>query len=90
MKSYDVLFSNKAKKVLKKMDRQEAIMLMSWIKKNLLETQNPRLHGKALTGDFSNYWRYRVGSYRLITEIVDSELIIHMINIGHRKDIYKK
>ena len=90
MKSYDVLFSNKAKKVLKKMDRQEAIMLMSWIKKNLLETQNPRLHGKALTGDFSNYWRYRVGSYRLITELVDSKLIIHMINIGHRKDIYKK
>jgi len=90
MESFEVLFSSKARKTLKKMDQREAWMLMSWIKKNLMETSNPRLHGKTLSGDLSGYWRYRVGHYRLIAEIVDSGLKIHMINIGHRKDIYRK
>lgn len=90
MKKYNVLFSSKAKKELKKMEQKDALLLVAWIKKNLIETSNPRRQGKALSGELSDYWCYRVGSYRLIAEIFDDALTIHLINIGNRKDIYKK
>lgn len=56
----------------------------------LSETENPRSHGKALQGKrHAGLWRYRIGDYRLICQIKDSELIILLLEIGHRKDIYK-
>jgi mRNA interferase RelE/StbE len=51
---------------------------------------NPRLTGKALQGDLKGLWRYRVGDYRLIAQIKDAELLILVIELGHRKGIYKK
>jgi mRNA interferase RelE/StbE len=45
--------------------------------------------GKALQGQLAGYWRYRVGDYRLIFQIKDGELIILVIEIGHRKEIYR-
>ena len=50
--------------------------------------QNPRATGKALQGEFSGLWRYRVGDYRLICEIRENELVILVLEIGHRKNIY--
>jgi len=56
----------------------------------LIETDNPRLHGKALQGKkYAGLWRYRISDYRLICQIKDNELIILLLEIGHRKDIYK-
>lgn len=52
------------------------------------ETDNPRLHGKALTGDLKGLWRYRIGDYRLLADINDFELVIIAIDIGHRREIY--
>lgn len=51
---------------------------------------DPRSKGKALKGKLSNYWIYRVGDYRLICDINDSEIIITVVRIGHRKDIYTR
>lgn len=70
--SYEVLLSNKTKKSLKQMDRYQAQIIVSWIRKNLDGCENPRLYGKALVGNLKGYWRYRVGSYRLIAEIDDT------------------
>ncbi|MCY3067574.1 MULTISPECIES: type II toxin-antitoxin system RelE family toxin [Aerococcus] len=66
------------------------VFILSWIEKNLVNTEYPRKQGKALKGDLSAYWRYRVGNYRLIAEIKDNTIEINIINIRHRKDIYKK
>lgn len=63
-------------------------MIMNWIKKNLLDCTNPRIHGKALTGDFSGIWRYRVGDYRILAEIRDDEVVIILMETGHRREIY--
>jgi len=52
-------------------------------------SQNPRIDGKALTANRNGQWRYRVGDYRIIVDIKDNELIILVIAIGHRKEIYK-
>ena len=87
--NYNVQFSERAKKSLKQIDRQQARLIILWIEKNLVDCANPRAHGKALVGDKSGYWRYRVGVYRLIAEIDDEQIKIHIINIAHRRDVYK-
>ena len=85
---YKVVFTNKANKALKKTDHSQRKMILSWIKNNLVDCDEPRKQGKALTGDKKGYWRYRVGAYRLIAKIDDGRLIIIMVNISHRRDIY--
>ena len=51
---------------------------------------NPRQHGSALQGDtLGDYWKYRVGDYRLIADIRDNILTVLIISIGHRSDVYK-
>ena len=76
--------------MLKKMDKQTAAFLLGWIRKNLEGSEDPRQHGKGLTANRSGQWRYRVGDYRLIAEIQETEIVILIVNIGHRKDIYKE
>lgn len=49
---------------------------------------NPRIHGKPFTGNHAGRWRYRVGDYRIMAEISDDTIIIYIVNIGHRKNIY--
>ncbi|MBQ3451469.1 MAG: type II toxin-antitoxin system RelE/ParE family toxin [Selenomonadaceae bacterium] len=51
--------------------------------------ENPRAKGKALEGEWEGYWRYRVGNYRLVAEIQDDKIIILIINVDKRNDIYK-
>ena len=63
-------------------------MIKSWIDKNLVETENPRQHGKGLTANRSGQWRYRIGDYRLICQIEDSKLVILALSVGHRRDVY--
>lgn len=80
--------SEKAKRDLKKIDKYQAKIIYSWIKKNLDGCENPRAHGKPLTGGKNGYWCYRVGSYRLLADITDREICVDIINIGYRREIY--
>ena len=74
----------------KKLDFYTKKIIKSWIQKNILDCENPKAHGKSLSGDKKGFWRYRIGDYRLICEIDDNKLIILALSVGHRRDIYKK
>ncbi len=87
--SYKVEYSKTAKKQIKKMDQYIKIMIMNWINKNLVGCNDPREQGKALKENSENQWRYRVGDYHLICDIVDDRLILLMLSIGHQKEVYK-
>ncbi|WP_449402581.1 type II toxin-antitoxin system RelE family toxin [Exiguobacterium artemiae] len=89
MTAYTIEFERGAQKSLKKMDPQQARIIMSWIKKNLVGTDDPRRHGKGLVSNRSGEWRYRIGDYRLIADIQDEKVVILILEIGHRRDIYK-
>lgn len=89
MTTYQVRFEKRAQKALKKMDKHQAGIIMAWMKKNLIGTSNPRAHGKGLTANRSGEWRYRIGDYRIIAHIDDEVMIILVLEIGHRRDIYK-
>lgn len=86
---YSVEFTYKAKKYLSKLNPSTAKLILSWVKKNLVDCTDPRAHGKALTANRSGQWRYRIGDYRLLCEIYDDKVLILVVEIGHRKDIYK-
>lgn len=86
---YQVEYSKSALKALKKLDRATARLILSWVEKNLSGSSDPRRHGKPLTGNLSGIWRYRIGDYRLLAKIEDDRLVVFMLEIGHRSQIYQ-
>ena len=85
---YDVEYSKTAMNTIKKMDSSASKLIRTWIEKNLMNTENPRIKGKALTGDLKGLWHYRVGDYRILAEIQDAKIVILILDIGHRSKIY--
>ena len=88
--SFHVQYTKAALKQLKKMNRFDAQLIVSWIGKNLEGCDNPRVHGKGLTANRSGEWRYRVGSYRILCVLQDDVLVIEIFSIGHRSTVYKQ
>ena len=62
--------------------------IVNWLEKNLEGCENPRLHGKALRGEWYGHWRYRVGEYRIIAKIEDEKIIIFVVKIDKRGAVY--
>lgn len=85
---YTLKYSERAMKQLKKLDKGTQKLILTWVGKNLENSDNPRIKGKGLTANRSGEWRYRVGNYRIICDIRDKELIILALSIGHRRNIY--
>ena len=90
MTGFDVVYTDKAVKQLKKLDRPTKKLIVEWIEKNLIGTDDPRRHGHGLTGTKRAYWRYRVADYRIVCEIQDSELVIIAVSIDHRRQVYRR
>lgn len=86
---YKVEFSIEAANYIKKMDNSTRTTLLKWINKNLINCEDPRIHGKSLTGNKKGIWRYRVGNYRVLCDIQDEILTILVLEVGHRSKIYK-
>jgi len=51
--------------------------------------EDPRTRGAGLRGNHTGFWRYRIGNYRVICELIDSELVIVVLDIGHRSTVYR-
>lgn len=85
---YQLLTTDRFDKAFKKLDKQTQRIIKAWIDKNLDGCENPRLHGKGLTANRSGQWRYRVGDYRILAEIRDHEIVLVLIDVGHRSTIY--
>lgn len=86
--SYKVILSAKVQKQLRKMDKATASLIVKYLYKNIDGQPDPRSKGKGLTANRSGQWRYRVGDYRVICDIIDDELVVLAISAGHRRDIY--
>ena len=85
---YRIMIPDNVNKKILKFDKNTRKLLYDYISKNLKNTENPRLHGKALTGNLKDLWRYRIMDYRLIVNIQDEQLIIVAVDFNHRSKIY--
>ncbi len=89
MKTYRLVYSERAHDELKKLDNSTARIIFSWLEKNIDGCENPRAHGKGLSGNKAGQWRYRVGKYRVICKIEDDAVIVLVLAVGHRSTIYR-
>ena len=85
---YRIMIPDDVNKKILKFDKNTRKLLYDYISKNLKNTENPRLHGKALTGNLKDLWRYRIMDYRLIVNIQDEQLIIVAVDFNHRSKTY--
>ncbi len=83
-------FDEAAKKELAKLDRQVARRLLDFLKQRVISLKDPRSVGQALKGSkLGEFWKYRVGDFRIIAKIQDQKMIILVLRIGNRREIYR-
>ncbi|MGZ8184693.1 MAG: type II toxin-antitoxin system RelE family toxin [Methylobacter sp.] len=87
--AWTVKLTDEARRDLRKLDKPIQRRITDFLTQRLQNVDNPRATGKALQGNLSGLWRYRVGDYRLICRLEDGELIVLVIEIGHRNAIYR-
>ena len=89
-KKWEVDFKPTAFKELKKLDNKIQSQVFHFLDRLTENHESPRVLGLALQGRSKKLWRYRVGDYRLICAIEDHRLIILVLAVGHRREIYTK
>ena len=83
---YKVAYLNSVEEDLKKLDKATARKILNRIETYL--ACDPKELGKPLKGEFQGYWRYRWGNYRVIYKISEREILILILRISNRKDVY--
>ncbi len=86
---WTIEYTRTAESQLRKLDRQIARRILDYLDDKIAPLENPRTRGKALTGVLGELWRYRIGDYRVICEIRDNTMRVLVVEVGHRKQIYK-
>lgn len=87
--SWGYKVSPKARKQLRKLGHDPARKIVSFLKTRITGCDNPTKFGKPLKADLSGLWRYRVDDYCIICQLEDDELIVLVVKVGHRRDIYE-
>lgn len=88
--AWSVELSESADRELGKLDVQHRKRILKFLHERVAKLDDPRGIGQALRGSrFGEFWKYRVGDYRLICKIEDQQLLVLVLRIGHRKQIYR-
>ena len=85
--AWTIEIAKTAKRDLSRIDKQHAKRIVRFLKDRV--APDPRASGKALAGELSGLWRYRVGHYRIICDIQDFTVRVLVLRIAHRKDVYR-
>lgn len=87
---WTISYTETALKQLRKLDRPTARRLVSFLAERVAPQTDPRSQGSALRGPtFDHLWRYRVGDYRIVCEIQDAAVVVLVVQIGHRSEVYR-
>ena len=88
--AFEVEFDPEAVNDLKKLDRPVQQRILGFLKQRVALLDNPRDIGEALAGaKLGNYWKYRVGDRRIICDIQDRRIVVRVLRIGNRREIYR-
>ncbi|ACL74299.1 type II toxin-antitoxin system RelE family toxin [Thioalkalivibrio sulfidiphilus] len=86
---WTIEYAQSAKKSVKGLDPPTRRRIRDYLEQRVAALQNPRGLGAPLKGEFSELWRYRIGDYRVICELQDEKLVILVIRIAHRREVYR-
>jgi len=87
--AWKIEFDHRALKEFKKLDRSIQKTMLKYLKERIATADDPRLLGKALADNLKGLWRYRVGNYRIICQVIEDEITILVLRVGHRRLIYE-
>ena len=88
--AWKIEFTETALRQLQKLDKKISLRIQNFLRDRIGSIENPRSIGEALQGErLGEFWRYRVGDYRLICRIEDNRVVVLVLRVGHRRDIYR-
>lgn len=88
--SWTIEFDKRVEKDLRALDKQAANRILKYLTERVAPADDPRRLGKALSGELGEYWRYRVGPYRVLATIEDDALRILVLRVAHRNHVYRR
>jgi mRNA interferase RelE/StbE len=87
-RAWTVEFDDRARRELRKLAPENQQMILRYLRERIAGCSDPRHLGKPLKMQLAGLWRYRVGDYRLICRLEDNRLIVLVLKVGHRRDVY--
>jgi mRNA interferase RelE/StbE len=83
-----VEFDPDAAHELRKLGHDARRLVLKYLRERIATTDDPRRFGHALLGDLKGLWRYRVGDYRVVADIRNHEILVMIVTVGHRRNVY--
>ena len=87
--AWTVSYTETARQQLKKLDRQTARRIVAYLDERIAPLEDARSAGKPLTGPLGSFWRYRIGDYRILCDLQDDSLVILVVAVGNRREVYR-
>lgn len=88
--AWQIEFDPDALKELKKLARPVQVRLVAFLRDRLAPLDDPRSIGEALSGArLGSYWKYRVGDWRLVCDIQDQRIVVRVLRMGNRREVYR-
>jgi mRNA interferase RelE/StbE len=88
--AWSIEYDRLARKSIEKLDMQARIRIYKYLNDRIANLADPRQTGKALQGsELGNLWRYRIGDYRILCDLQDHRLVVLVVEIGHRREVYR-
>lgn len=87
---WSIEFGSRAQRQFEKLDQQVARRILRFLLERVASLEDPRSIGEALAGPkLGDYWKYRVGDYRVVVLIEDEKIRILVVTVGHRRQVYR-
>lgn len=86
---WKIEWDDRARKELRKLDPPVQKEILSYLRVRVAGSANPRVFGQNLSGNKAGLWRYRLGNYRVVCRIEDDILVVLVLGVGHRKEVYE-
>lgn len=83
---WHIKWDDRARKELRSLDTSIQNKILKYLRKRVIN--NPRSFGRELVGNKAGLWRYRIEDYRLICQLKNDQLVVLVVAVGHRKEIY--
>jgi mRNA interferase RelE/StbE len=88
--AWRIEYSKDAEKEIARLDLQIAQRIIRFMGSRVAKLENPRSIGQALAGStLGDYWKYRVGDYRIIADIQDARVCVQVVRVGNRREVYR-
>ena len=86
--TWTVEFDDRARRELRKLAPETQRTILHYLRERVAGSADPRQFGKPLRMQLAGLWRYRVGDYRLICRLEEDRLVVLVIKVGHRREVY--